>query len=627
MKNYYIGVNYWDSASGTDMWVNFDESVIDADLAALQKIGVDTLRIFPNWRDFQPITTMYGWRGNFMEYRLTGDRFPENEFYLDPVMIERFLTVCDLAEKHGMKLVVGVVTGWMSGRLFVPPALEGKNIISDPEALMWQTKFCRGFVRAVKHHPAIDAWELGNECNCLGHTSSRYEAYLWTNTVRSAISLEDPERPVYSGMHGIESEEGTTWTIEDQGELTDMLTCHPYPSPTVGGDVTPANRLRCTMIPTAQLAYYAGISHRPVVIEEQGTFSDMLINREGAADFMRVNLLSGWVNGSKGYLWWCGMEHLKLSQPPYSWSMIERELGILDLDRNPKPVGRTMKEISAILADMPELPAKQIDGVCVLPRETKHWPSAASAYILAKQAGIELCMMTSRQIRRTSDLPDAPLYIVPTLTGWAPLHKEAYDALLEKAYNGAALYFSVATGFITECEKVTGMRSNGMYNAGGDTMTFADGSTLPMQYQKKFLLESLGAEVLARDSYGNPVFTKNSFGKGTVYMLYFPVEQMMWNSALAFTGRDKADYSRIYRIIGEDVLNSHPIDSANNQIGVTLHPTADGYYAVLINYDNMTHDAEVTVADGWQMEPVYGDVRGIEKCGMAVVKVIRPRIH
>ena len=353
----------------------------------------------------------------------------------------------------------------------------------------------------------------------------------------------------------------------------------------------------------------------------------MLINREGAADFMRVNLLSGWANGSKGYLWWCGMEHLKLSQPPYSWSMIERELGILDLDRNPKPVGRTMKEISAILADMPELPAKQIDGVCVLPRETKHWPSAASAYILAKQAGIELCMMTSRQIRRTSDLPDAPLYIVPTLTGWAPLHKEAYDALLEKAYNGAALYFSVATGFITECEKVTGMRSNGMYNAGGDTMTFADGSTLPMQYQKKFLLESLGAEVLARDSYGNPVFTKNSFGKGTVYMLYFPVEQMMWNSALAFTGRDKADYSRIYRIIGEDVLNSHPIDSANNQIGVTLHPTADGYYAVLINYDNMTHDAEVTVADGWQMEPVYGDVRGIEKCGMAVVKVIRPRIH
>ncbi len=121
MKNYYIGVNYWDSVSGTDMWVNFDESVVDADLEALSRCGVNTLRIFPNWCDFQPVTTMYAWRGNFMEYRLTGDRFPDNEFYLEPVMIERFLTVCDLAEKYGMKLIVGVVTGWMIGRLFVPP--------------------------------------------------------------------------------------------------------------------------------------------------------------------------------------------------------------------------------------------------------------------------------------------------------------------------------------------------------------------------------------------------------------------------------------------------------------------------------------------------------------------------
>ena len=80
MKDYYIGVNYWDSASGTDMWVRFDPEVVENDLAALQANGVDTLRIFPNWRDFQPVTALYGWRGNFSEHRLTGDRFPENEF-------------------------------------------------------------------------------------------------------------------------------------------------------------------------------------------------------------------------------------------------------------------------------------------------------------------------------------------------------------------------------------------------------------------------------------------------------------------------------------------------------------------------------------------------------------------
>ena len=625
MKDYYIGVNYWDSVSGTDMWARFDEAVVRGDLDALEKIGVDTLRIFPNWRDFQPVRALYGRQGEVVEHRLDGERLPEDCCCVDPVMTGRFLTVCDLAQERGMKVIVGVVTGWMGGRLFVPPALEGKNVISDPEALAWQARFCRGFVHAVKRHPAIAAWELGNECNNRGKTSSRYEAWLWTNTIRSAISLEDPTRPVYSGMHGLGSEEGSVWSIEDQGELTDMLTCHPYPSPTVGGDVTPANRLRCTMIPTAQLAYYSGISGRPAMIEEQGTFSDMLIDREGAADFLRVNILSGWANGSKGYLWWCGMEHLKLTQPPYSWSMIERELGILDTERRPKPVGRTMKETAGLLAGLPELPAKQIDGVCVLPRDVRHWPVAASAYILAKQAGIELDVRTSRQIKRASDLPEAPVYIVPCLTGWAPLHREAYDALLEKAYNGASLYFSVASGFITESERVTGMRSRGMCEAGGDVMTFEDGGSLPLQYKKKFMLESIGAEVLARDSGGWPVFTRNAFGKGAVYMLYFPLEQMLWEDSSAFTGLGRPDYSRIYRTVCAEVLGSHPIRHTNDQVGMTLHPSDGGYYAVLVNYDNTVHDAGIAVADGWVVEPVCGDVKSIGGCGMAVVRLSKTR--
>jgi hypothetical protein len=144
-----------------------------------------------------------------------------------------------------------------------------------------------------------------------------------------------------------------------------------------------------------------------------------------------------------------------------------------------------------------------------------------------------------------------------------------------------------------------------------------------MQYQKKFLLESIGAEVLARDSYGNPAFTKNAFGRGWVYMLYFPLEQMLWNNALAFTGQEKPDYSKIYRMIGENVLSAHPADKSNNQIGMTLHPAENGYTAVLINYDNIPHDAGLTVRDGWKMEPIHGDVTKIEKCSMAVVSILR----
>lgn len=56
-----IGVNYWDSKSGTDMWKNWDRETVEADFAALEAVGVRYLRVFPNWRDFQPIHKQYQW--------------------------------------------------------------------------------------------------------------------------------------------------------------------------------------------------------------------------------------------------------------------------------------------------------------------------------------------------------------------------------------------------------------------------------------------------------------------------------------------------------------------------------------------------------------------------------------
>ena len=35
-----IGVNYWDSRSGTDMWRNWSPETVEADLAALEAVGV-----------------------------------------------------------------------------------------------------------------------------------------------------------------------------------------------------------------------------------------------------------------------------------------------------------------------------------------------------------------------------------------------------------------------------------------------------------------------------------------------------------------------------------------------------------------------------------------------------------
>ena len=163
MKNFMIGCNFWDSKSGTDMWLNFDEESLAKDLDALAATGIKYMRCFPNWREFQPVIALKGWGGFPKEYRLTGDRFPENEYYIDPVMIERFRKFAMMAHERNIKLVVSVLTGWMSGRLFYPQILESRNLITDPLALMFEEKFVRGFVTYTKDLPNIVMWDLGNE--------------------------------------------------------------------------------------------------------------------------------------------------------------------------------------------------------------------------------------------------------------------------------------------------------------------------------------------------------------------------------------------------------------------------------------------------------------------------------
>ena len=135
---FMIGCNYWASNAGTEMWRNWDEAAVREDMEILSAHGIRYLRVFPNWRDFQPVIPLMQGQNVIEEYRLEGDRLPENSYYIDEVMLERFSRFCEICEEYGMKLIVGLVTGWMSGRLFIPAALFGKNLYTDPVAQYFQ---------------------------------------------------------------------------------------------------------------------------------------------------------------------------------------------------------------------------------------------------------------------------------------------------------------------------------------------------------------------------------------------------------------------------------------------------------------------------------------------------------
>ena len=608
---FMLGVNYWDSRSGTDMWRNYDADVIREDLRALAGCGVKFMRVFPNWRDFQPVEQYLAWRGSPHGYCDYNERPLANADGIDEEMIARFREFAGICDEFGIRLAVSVLTGWMSGRLFIPRALIGKNVMRDPDALMWTNRFIRGFVSRVKDLPNIVMWDLGNECNCLGEISADAQAYAWTAFVRNAIYAADPTRPIVSGMHGLTSEQ-TAWTIRTQGELTDYLSPHPYVSKTISNDVDPMNTGRTTIYPTAQCVFYASIGGKPVILQEQGTFSEALGNAGQVADFVRVNILSALIHNVKGYFWWCGMNHSDLNNAPYVWSMIERNLGLVDSDRKPKPVAHALKEAGEIIGSLPfdEMPERLTDCVCLLTKEQNHWENAAPAFVLGKQAGLEMTFANNEM-----PLPDAPCYVVPCISGWSVMDKQTQDALFEKVRNGATAYVSYNGGQFTRFEEFFGLRSNGIVTSRRCHRVQFPFGEYSYSVVQEMLAEPNGAEVLARNEEGNVVLSRHRYGKGTVWFFNAPMEMRL---SQTYNGFENPVCAEIYKTVFADHLQQKPVVSENRHVAVTVHRER---LVCAVNYTNEPQKCAFRMAEGKKLIPLYGNTESIPKCSAAFYRL------
>ena len=54
MEPFRVGVNYWPARTATGWWAQFDQAVVAADFARIAGSGLDSVRVFLTWEDFQP---------------------------------------------------------------------------------------------------------------------------------------------------------------------------------------------------------------------------------------------------------------------------------------------------------------------------------------------------------------------------------------------------------------------------------------------------------------------------------------------------------------------------------------------------------------------------------------------
>ena len=614
--DFIVGCNYWASNAGTEMWRQWDENAIREDMEILSAHKIEYLRVFPLWRDFQPVEPMYTVCSRLLEYRLHGDVIPTNSDYLDEVMVSRFLKFCDICQEYGMKLIVGLVTGFMSGRVFIPSAIFGRDIHTDPTALYFQQKYVGGLVRRLKHHGSIVGWDLGNEPGGMGVVTDEFAATNWTSIISNAIRANDPTRPVVSGFNTLVPEAADRkWTIRGQAENCDILTTHPY---AYFDKFTYKDRIasfRTSMHGTCENKLYADLSHKPCLVEETGTIGPMVCDDDTAAAYMRVNLFSCWANGSMGVMWWCANEQVDLKTLPYSDQMHERELGLIDRYRNPKPVLQETKRVAEVLEQLPfKLPEAKEDAVCILTKGQEQWGVAYMTYCLAKQAGINL-----RFAYINEPLPDAKLYLLPSVNGTSCMSLERYTELREKVAAGAQLYISMDNGYWSEFKTLSGLRvKDSAKYCDRLTVTFED-LEIPFSRTTRFELESEGAEILARDSLGYPAIAEYANGKGKVQYVNFPLEAMLLERSGAF----EENYCQVYKKLFRSTIAQNAVRTENPNVCVTLHPAEDGTtYCVVINYTPERQALNLQFADGVGVQEVYyGDLENLEPFEATIFRI------
>ena len=604
-RPFFTGINYWDSVNATKMWQEFDEDIIEADMKAMKAAGIDSLRIFPLWSDFQPLTGGNTSTGVY-EMQQNGEALPDTEAGRAGVSEEmccRFERFCALAEKYEFALIVGLITGQMSFGGFYPPVFAGsRNAMSDPTMCKWQLRYVKYFVGRMKTQNAIVAWDLGNEVENIATDVAPDSFYVWCASIANAIRVADPSRPVISGFGtgGLVSGQANALEV---GEYCDINTYHPYDFVRMKD---PINSMRNVLNPSYRARIKEDVSEIPAFIQECGSIGYLCCSYETEAEFYRAAVLSCLAEDCHGFMWWCAFDQGHLAFAPYNWNNIGSQYGFFKADRTEKPIAAENRYVRRFIEAVPGGLPKLLQDACVLlPRECdKENKIYRASYLLAKQAGLD-----AKFAYALKPIPDSELYILPCPLSHQSITKTRWDELLGKVKSGARLMITLSEGMFREIPETFGVKIDSRYVRAhhSEIITEGGGLTLPVDSEFVYEIASTTARVLARDKDGTPVLFENDYGKGKTYLCTLPLERYVAERPGSFYDEDAPAYYKVYELISRGIRSEKisRIDSCT--VCRTEHVVNDRErYIFVINYARSEQSARLEVDDGWRIEEVCG---------------------
>ena len=323
-----VGVNYWPGSCGVEMWRDFPAGEIEHDLDLVARLGLNTVRFFLRWQDFET----------------TPGRYRAAAF-------ARLRRMLQWTSARGLVAQPSVFVGWMSGGVFWPRWVAGRNVFADPEMVRRGAAFARRVAQeAAPFHDHLLGLDLGNELNCLPASYAAPPAAViqWCATMCDAVRWVYPRALLVSGCEQGQVISDSGWRFGQQPG-TDYLSMHGYPVPpwhSVGFDGM-ADPFAQSLLP---LYVKAARAFAPVLLQEFGTI--VTFGRRQQDAYLRGMLPAAWDAGANGFLWWC-LRDIAARHHPYQTNGFEGTLGLLDADDRVKPGLEFFLDFARCLPDLP----------------------------------------------------------------------------------------------------------------------------------------------------------------------------------------------------------------------------------------------------------------------------------
>lgn len=503
-----VGANYWPGSCGVEVWRDWPAGEIRADLDLMGRLGLNTIRFFLRWQDFEPEPGVYC----------------ETAF----ARLREWLGWC---RERGIAAHPSLFVGFMSGGLFWPAWRGERNVFADEQMCRRGFAFARKAAEVIaEFRDCVLAIDQGNELCCLPDTKTASPAAVsaWCRGVNDAVREVWPDAILISGNEQNQVVSDTGFRLGDQPGC-DLYSMHGYPVPawhpvSFDGMTDP--------LAQSLLPFYTSVARAfgPVMVQEFGTI--LTSGRTQQESYLKGMLEGCWQAGGNGFLWWC-LRDVRLEGYPYHRHSFERSLGLVDRDGVLKPgletfidFCRTLSTRETPQADEADEAADREVGV-YFPRHPYHrdapenpgntpWENAArmiiSNYLLQKIG------KRTRVIR--GDRLEIPSRLRTLVISGVMLDLAEIDAVARWVREGGRLIWHGVDSFMA-CDRLHDLLGaaavdfrapkRGTFHAFGKDWAIGQ---CPRRIRAEF--EPRGARVIASDTQGVPMVLTHDVGQGRV---------------------------------------------------------------------------------------------------------------